>query len=236
MKRVVSTLRRWLWHVNPLRATPEAVFTRIYQANAWGDTESTSGTGSNLEQTRALRAALPALLRDLQVRTLLDIPCGDFYWMSQLELGLDEYIGGDIVEGLISANQRKYGSRGEARISFRKMDLLTDELPRTDLVLCRDCLVHFSFAHITQALVNISRSGARYLLTTNFSDRATQWDIATGDWRPINLLLPPFSFPAPVLSVRESCTEAGGRFADKSLSLWEIARLPLMQPAQRQSA
>src|SRR5262245_50296933 len=59
----------------------EQTFTDIYRRNAWGGTESVSGTGSGLAETRALRSSLRLLIDDFEIATMLDIPCGDFHWM-----------------------------------------------------------------------------------------------------------------------------------------------------------
>src|SRR4051812_10120929 len=69
------------------------VFTEIYRRQLWGSGETVSGYGSTIAGTEPLRTALPLLLRKLGVRTLIDIPCGDFNWMRKVELEVDEYIG-----------------------------------------------------------------------------------------------------------------------------------------------
>jgi hypothetical protein len=171
-----------------------SVFNEIYRENSWGDEESRSGYGSNLEQTEAVRAALPILLKEYECESLLDIPCGDFYWMSQVELGV-RYLGADIVEDLVERNRQLYAS--EQR-EFLHLDLVEQPLPRADVVLCRDCLVHLAFSDIFGSLRNIKASGSKYLLTTTFVDRDSNEYIPTGGWRPINLERPPFSFPAPL--------------------------------------
>jgi hypothetical protein len=42
----------------------------------------------------------------------------------------------------------------------------------------------------------------------------------------LNLQYAPFLFPAPLAVINESCTEAGGDYADKSLALWRVEDLP----------
>lgn len=204
--------------------SPETIFTNIYQKNTWGDQSSYSGTGSNLDQTAAIRRAIPLLVHDLGCRSLLDIPCGDFFWMSQTDLEVEHYIGADIVETLIIRNQERYG---QPQRTFVKLNIMSDPLPQADLVLCRDCLVHFSFTDIGRALNNLKLSGSTYLLTTTFVDRPKNEDISTGDWRPLNLQAAPFCFPAPLQLIDEQCTEGGGMHADKHLALWRIADLPV---------
>jgi hypothetical protein len=106
------------------------------------------------------------------------------------------------------------------------LDLTRSPLPPADLLLCRDCLVHLSYTDIAEAIDNVRRSTIEYLLTTTFTAESGFRDIVTGDWRPLNLETPPFSFPRPVELLREQCTEQNGAFADKSLGLWRVRDLP----------
>ena len=79
---------------------------------------------------------------------MLDVPCGDFYWMRLVPLDVD-YTGGDIVSDIVARNQAQYG---DERRRFLRLDLLQDPLPAADLIFCRDCLVHLSNAHIRRAV------------------------------------------------------------------------------------
>lgn len=202
----------------------EAIFSKIWEDNSWGDVESKSGSGSNLSQTAFIRDELPKLLGDLDVRRLLDIPCGDFRWMQEVHLSAGlEYFGGDIVDKMIKYNSDHYGNN---TLSFLRLDILRDALPRVDLVLCRDCFVHFSISDICQAIRNLKRSGSTYLLVTHFTGDRQNRDIITGQWRPISLTRPPFNFPRPLRVIDERCTEAKGRYQDKCLALWRLEDLP----------
>ena len=108
-----------------------------------------------------------------------------------------------------------------------EMDITTDGLPQADLVLCRDCLVHFSYEQIFRALKNFKDSRSEYLLMTTFAGRQSNSDIVTGDWRPLNFRISPFNLPEPFKVINEKCTEEGGRYADKSLALWRLADVAL---------
>lgn len=200
-----------------------SVFRLAYETRLWAGDESASGPGASLDQTAAIRAAIPALLRRLRVRSLLDIPCGDHHWMSQVDLSDVDYLGADLLPELVDENRRRSGAQGR---EFAVLDLLASPLPRADLVLCRDCLVHLSFEDIARAVANIRRAGATHLLTTTFVDERANVDIVSGDWRPLNLQGPPFDWPRPLELVDEQCTEGGGLFADKCLGLWLVSDLP----------
>jgi hypothetical protein len=213
--------RKFLWHTTLRMQSPEKIFSDAFIDNRWGDAESISGPGSNLSVTEAIRKAIPELIAEYGVHSVLDIPCGDFNWMSRMDLAVD-YTGADIVEEIIQENLRRY-VRPERK--FIKLDILKDLLPEADLLLCRDCLVHFSFAHIFQSLRNIKSSGCKYLLTTTFTARKSNADIPTGTWRPINLQAAPFNLPPPIRLIDEKYTGEDGMYADKHLGFWRISEL-----------
>ncbi len=200
------------------------IFQQIHDSSAWNvvTTESVSGEGSTLAQTATLRAELPGLLRKLGVRSLLDLPCGDFNWMQHLDLTGIRYTGGDIVPALVERNQAQFGNKNR---QFLHLNLLTDPLPAADLLFCRDCLVHLSLADVRAALDNIRRSDITYLATTHFHDEPENADILTGGWRPLNFFKAPFNFSAPVAEINENCTEMDGVFSDKCLVVWRVAEI-----------
>jgi hypothetical protein len=201
----------------------EERFARIFTTNLWAS-DSRSGLGSELTATAVVREQLPRLLGALGAGSLLDLPCGDFSWLSTVPLALD-YVGGDIVGEIVASNEQRYGGPGTRR-RFMRLDLTADPLPQVDVVLCRDCLVHLSFGHISQAFDNLRRSGSTWLLTTTFLEHHENADIESGDWRMLNLTRPPFNLPVPEAVLVEECLEGGGAYADKALGLWRIADLP----------
>jgi hypothetical protein len=203
------------------------IFQFIYETNMWGGETSRSGIGSSTTETGRLRFELPALLQRLGAKCLLDIPCSDFFWASQLALQPIRYLGADIVPAIIEGNRAVYGELPGIR-EFLLADLVGDRLPASDVVLCRDCLVHFSFANIRAALANTRASGAEWLLATTFPDHDTNEDIEDGDWRLLNLERPPFGFPPAVATVTEGCEEGNGAYGDKALGLWRLSDLPLI--------
>jgi len=135
--------------------------------------------------------------------------------------GID-YVGLDIVREVVDSNR----THESDHVRFRHANLLADRLPAVDLILCRDCLVHFCYRDIWRALRNICRSGSSYLLTTTFPTWRNR-DIWTGDWRPLNLEAEPFNFSLPLEMIVEGCTESESEFAEKSLGLWRIDDLAL---------
>jgi hypothetical protein len=206
-------------------------FAQVFETNLWDEAESRSGTGSSLAATARVRAELPALLRSLGVRRLLDVPCGDFHWMAHVDLaaaGVEAYVGGDIVDAIVEGNRARHAGPGR---EFARVDLTAGPLPNVagapaDALFCRDCLVHLSFANVARVLDVLRASGVRWLVATTFPGRGANVDVADGNWRPLDLEGAPFHFPPPAAVLVEGCEEEGGAYADKALAAWRIAELP----------
>lgn len=199
----------------------ETIFTDHYLNRFWkGD--SSSGPGSGLDQTELLRQELPKLLQKYGCQTLVDAPCGDFYWMQHVDLPVSKYIGIDIVAPIIEANRRLFESKER---TFLHLDITKQVVPRADIILCRDALIHLSYSDIFKTIRLFKRSKSTYLLTTSFTSRSSNYNIPSGEWHPINLTKPPFNFPPPLEILVEGCTEENHVFFDKSLLLWRLEDL-----------
>ena len=172
----------------------EERFNKIYSTNYWLDDESRSGTGSSLRSTENIRIHLPKIIERFHIKRLFDAPCGDFNWMPQVLKNVNvDYIGSDIVEDLIISNRKNEKNN----IKFVKLDIRIDKLPASDLMICRDCLFHFSYEDIFKFLDNFLISDIKYILLTshlNTEDKFENRNIITGDFRKIDLFSKPFNF------------------------------------------
>ena len=193
-------------------------FTKIYTDNLWASAESKSGSGSELQNTEVLRKELSILFKKYEITSMLDIPCGDFNWMKEVDLSEINYVGADIVEELIQSNNTKYPSK-----SFTVLNLIEDELPKADLVFVRDCLGHLSNENVLKALENIKRSGSNYLLATSFTKWSQNPDIIDGGWKCINLMIAPF-YMNPVYLINENCQEGYPHYNDKCMLLFDLTK------------
>ena len=210
-----TSLKRVVWRIR--YRSPEERFTQIHKSNYWANAESLSGGGSTMEATAETRKALEQFTKDYQIRSVLDVPCGDFHWMQHVDLGVP-YIGGDIVDALVKENESRYGSSTRR---FQVIDLTETRLPPCDLVHTRDCLNHLSIGDIQSAIANISASGARYLAVTDFPDAKVNRNQASGfTYRELNFRLAPFGWPEPILMWDEKFDT--GKF----LSFWKISDIP----------
>ena len=187
----------------------------------WRGLESTSGPGSDLVHTEAIRRALPALFKELGVRSLLDVACGDLNWMRRMQLELVRYVGVDFNPWHIVKHTLKHAA---ARQEFYCLDATRDPLPAVDLILCRDLLMHFPYADVFAALRNFKNSGSTYLLTTTYAVPEVNSEVPMGGFFQINLQAPPFELPPPMKLIDESNAAAfGPEYAGKCLGLWKLA-------------
>jgi hypothetical protein len=196
-------------------------FTEIYHKGLFRGSESRSGPGSDLAQTEEIRRRLPTLFKRYGIVSILDAACGDFFWMKHVCFGKVTYIGVDIVAPIIKLNADRYGS---STIAFRLLDVTRQPVPRADLIICRDLLVHLDYAHAKRVVENFRASGSTYLLTTTFPAHGNA-ELDT-IWRPLNLQEEPFNFPPPLELINENCSEDDGQYRDKSLGLWRLQELP----------
>lgn len=202
----------------------EKRFTKIYQENIWGGAESKSGKGSDTAQTEYLKPKLIELINKLGIKILIDAPCGDCHWIYSTipSMNITKYIGIDIVSDLIKNLQIQYAM--DKNMQFEQKDIVTDSLPKGDLLLCRDCLVHLSYEEIKFFLQNFINSEITYLLTTTFSyNRGLASYVDNSHfWHPLVLWNKPISLPLPIELINEQCTQIDSEnsYEDKSLGLW----------------
>lgn len=199
----------------------ERIFDSIFHHNLWNCPESDSGWGSTLKNTEDIRKKLPCLVKQLAARTFLDLACGDFNWLKEVDLEVSMYLGADIVSSICKNNTHKYAQHNRA---FKKLDLTKSALPNVDIILCRDALVHLSFLDISKAISNIKKSGSRYLLATTYPNVEINFEICTGGWRPLNLQKPPLNWTEPDQLLEDS-EEIGLPDWGKHLGLWEIEKI-----------
>jgi len=193
-------------------------FTLIYRRNAWGSKESVSGSGSTLAMTTSIRSLLPIIFEKFKIKSILDVPCGDFNWMKLVDLNGVSYVGGDIVKPLVSDLNRNFSSEF---ISFIQLDITIDSFPKSDLVLNRDCLFHLSYRDIELTLSNFLKSGSSYFLSTSYENggKFINSEIRSGDFRLIDLFDWPFCFPK---SFHFEIPEQGeGTLPPRKLYLWD---------------
>ncbi len=203
------------------------LFTQVYKEGTWQLLESKSGLGSALTYTTHIREELPLILKKLNIKTLLDVGCGDFNWMKEIDISfLDAYLGVDIVDELIAENKHLYE---KDTIRFAVANVISDPLPKADAILCRSVVSLMFEKDTLAALANMQKSGATYLLLTTCPKISLNCDLPvlmrTTLWaRPLNFERWPFAFPKPLMMISEK-TE-GVVSVEKCLGVWRMKDLP----------
>lgn len=195
------------------------IFKNIYDQNGWGNTESTSGDGSTMAQTKAIRSALPELFKELDINTVGDAGCGDVNWFSDISTNLRLYLGFDIVPGMLDANRQKFVDRKNH--FFADADIVIDILANCDAILCRDCLTHMTYGEAKDALRNFKKSGSQYLIATHHT-MGQNTEVSTGGWFPMNLTAFPFRLPPPLKIIDEELART-----TKSLGVWRLSEIEI---------
>ncbi len=188
------------------------IFKNIFNNNLWKSKESISGPGSELSNTKNLRQNLPYLFKSLNIKSLLDVPCGDMNWMKTVNLEGIKYTGWDIIEDLVVQNTELFKN---SDMEFYHKDALIDPLPEVDLILARDLIIHFSFSATWQFLKNIVNSNSKYLLITKHANCISK-NIELGGYWPANLEKSPFNFHRALFHIKEE------EDANKYLALYKI--------------
>lgn len=188
------------WLPDDSSAERAATFDDIFEKNIWQSAESVSGPGSEVARTRKYREDLVRYLKENQIRSMFDAPCGDLNWMGRV---IDEvnihYIGGDVSPNVVERAKSKF-----PELDIRHFDICTDEFPDVEVWHCRDTFLHLSFDDIWRALRNAARSDVQYALLTSHRGRLLQnVDVPTGGARPLDLQREPFNFPAPLKYLRD---------------------------------
>ena len=213
------------------------IFIDIYDNNGFGSLESKSGPGSTLDETQKLRESIKKIIKDKNIKSVVDIPCGDFNWMKEIVFNFENYIGGDIVKKAIDLNNEKYSN---SRIKFIEFDILNDEIPTGDLLIVRDVIGHFPIEDGVKILKNILNSKCKYLLSTTWAKKiGNDWfpcekndvhreneGVDYGRFYPVNLMSNPFNLPNAEIYLEEDVMvdnfENGNR---KTLALWDLDKI-----------
>ena len=178
-------------------------FLIIYESNYWDNSETVSGPGSTLKNTVNLRKKLKKVIKNYNIKSIFDAPCGDCNWIEEIiKSSHIKYIGADIVNDIIVKNKKKFDDK---KITFKRMDLTKEKIPKADLFICRDFLFHLSYEDIYMFLKNLKKSNSKYLLISshykNEKIKNINKNIYSGDFRKIDIFQPPFNFNKNYLTV-----------------------------------
>lgn len=178
---------------------------------------SVAGYGTNMNAVLPIIQELPNILKKYEIKTFLDAPCGDYYIMKLIDFTNIKYIGIDLVDEQIKRNKKEYQD-----IDFRVLNMFTDEIPKADLVFCRDIFIHLSTINIKTFIHNCIKSNCKYLMSSTYT-RINENSELNGivGWRLLNLENSPYNFPKPLELIQENDNVDVG----KSMGIWKFCDL-----------
>jgi SAM-dependent methyltransferase len=221
-----------------MRDNLRAIFETLTLAGKDGKNPR-SGPHSDMETTAPLRAALPGIFKRFKVKTFVDAGCGDWFWMQHVSLKGVKYIGCDISKDLLDEVSKKFSKTG---VRFMHLDITSDPLPDSDMLMCRDCLVHLKLWLKWKFFENFAASKTKYLLMTFHTVQENVPVRVNSGFKPFNPMIAPFNFPAPLEIIPETSAtpDDSGLRAEaandhRSLGVWSHAQIVEVL-AQRQAA
>jgi SAM-dependent methyltransferase len=172
-------------------AEAREAFGRIYATDEW---DGGSGQGSRVDATERYRTVLEMIVGAVDVRSVVDVGCGDWEFSQLVDWSGVSYLGLDVVPDVIDRNRSRFGGR---QVEFELRDVVNEPFPASDLLICKDVLQHWPIDAIRHFL-ETTRRAHRYVLLTNdirsvhCPTEDLNSDIPVGGWRTIDLELSPF--------------------------------------------
>lgn len=180
----------------------------------WEGNESVNGPGSTLALTENIRHELPRIFKQYGIKTMLDLPCGDWAWLRTVPLDGVDYLGWDVEPTLIAENKQLE----RPGVRFEEVNALTRvDFPCVDLILMKDFLYHLPTRYVLPILLKVILSGSRYLLVTHNpgcrnelreNEAAGMQGVDGYFVTPLDLTQPPFHLPQPIENIVEEANAA----------------------------
>ncbi len=195
-----------------------------YKSGHW---ESASGPGSSNTIASVSVDLIESTIKENNITSILDLGCGDWNWMKRLNPLFDDvtYEGWDAGQAIIDLNTERYS---DTNITFHRKDIITEDYPDVDLIVCRDVLFHLPIEHGSEVVEKIKNSSAKYLISTSFNDVEQNVmeekninGIAGFNFYRINLLTEPFSLGDTIIRSVEEDVDCGG--VKRYICLFELA-------------
>lgn len=178
--------------------------------------ESVAGFGTTKHETSIYVSELPIIFKNLNIKSFLDAGCADFFIMKDIDFSEIKYIGIDFIQDQIDRNRESY-----IDVDFRCLNILVDELPQSDMIFCRDVIIHLSNKNIFRFLKNCLKSNSKYIMLGDYFELESNQELGgVLGWRFTNLSKDPFNFPEPIIRIKEPNINP-----EKGCSLWLLSDL-----------
>lgn len=185
----------------------ERIFTDVYASGNWGTNndplyKGSSGAGSSVEfNTRYIEFLRGFLLKN-NIKTVLDLGCGDFRCGPSIYDDIDlTYYGYDTYKDLIERHKTVFAS--QSKYTFCHSNILDEKesLPQADVVILKDVLQHWNNSEVITLLDYLTTCKKfKYIIITNCSDASyDNYDTKTGKHRPLSARYMPLRKYMPMI-------------------------------------
>ena len=201
------------WQIRKMR------FEKIYSTHFWnfhnldqGTTQlPASGGGSTPVNAKWMGKLLNAIAAKWNLRSLLDVGCGDLTWLKLVRFKKAMmYVGVDLVGALVEKN-RGIQLRSDTNLTatFIELDISLTVPPTSDLVLLKDILEHLRLEDIHAAFQHLRESCSQYVLLRgrcnasalghrNSNQASGLYLLPGAGYRSLDFCKAPFWFPRPI--------------------------------------
>jgi len=165
-------------------------FAKKYESleQDWG---GNSGPGSDPYYNIPYRSFLETFLKINDIRSVVDVGCGDWQFSRFLNYLNIEYLGLDLVRSVIERNDVQFGA---SNIRFQLAPQRIEDIPSGDLLIMKDVLQHLPSAEIMRYRDLLFPRFKFCLITNSYRKVNTPLniDVPPGGFRCIDLTQPPF--------------------------------------------
>lgn len=178
----------------------EDAFTTIYQEGVWGvlsDGSGSSGEGSLPNNTIQYMEFLQGFMNTHNIRSIVDAGCGAWEFSQHMDWDGIDYLGIDVVKKVVDKNIDEFS---KDNIHFMQGNFVNMDLPKADLIVCKDVLQHLPKEDILKFIKQLKKY--KYCIITNDKkmdasvnerEELNHLEIEKGAYRPIDLELEPFN-------------------------------------------
>lgn len=167
----------------------EIVFTKIYTNKMWGPFH---GDGSTPQNTKLYRQFLQDFMKEHEIHSVVDVGCGNWLFSQLMDWSNIDYTGYDIVKEIIDENQAKFSTPS---IKFIHGNAILIDLPKADLLICKDVLQHLPNEDILKMIAQFTKF--KHCLIVNDVNpntlKGSNSYINLGEYRHPDLADPPFN-------------------------------------------
>jgi len=191
--------------------------------------ETFCGLGSYLKNTKEASAFIIQTIRDHKIKSIIDIGCGDMHWLANVSLhdeNIEKYTGIDSDSEMLSLAMGNTQTPNYRLIyQFMKADVrMISSLPKNDLIICRDLLIHLGNDDIHRLIEIFIKSGTKWMMANTYDigrnydlDGNQEYTKRIRPSRKINLFISPYYLPPAKENIRElNCSR------DRILCLWDL--------------